>query len=262
MRTLLWILFYSLPLIVIIALGLRVVGQYERAVHLRLGKFIGILQPGLNFIIPFGIDRAIYVDMRTATIDVPRQDIITRDNVPVAIDAVVYFQVFEPKLAILNVQDFRQATTLYAQTLLRSVLGSHDLDEMLTARDKLNAVLREQLDKATDPWGIKVTGVEIKAVDLPEGMKRAMAKQAEAERERRAKVISAEGEYQASEKLMEAAAIISKNPTGALLRILQTVTEIATEKNSTILFPLPVEILSFLQRESREEKKEQGLEGR
>ncbi|MZP31086.1 slipin family protein [Heliobacterium undosum] len=261
-RTLLWILFYSLPLIVIIALGLRVVGQYERAVHLRLGKFIGILQPGLNFIIPFGIDRAIYVDMRTATIDVPRQDIITRDNVPVAIDAVVYFQVFEPKLAILNVQDFRQATTLYAQTLLRSVLGSHDLDEMLTARDKLNAVLREQLDKATDPWGIKVTGVEIKAVDLPEGMKRAMAKQAEAERERRAKVISAEGEYQASEKLMEAAAIISKNPTGALLRILQTVTEIATEKNSTILFPLPVEILSFLQRESREEKKEQGLEGR
>ncbi|MBM7867863.1 slipin family protein [Heliobacterium gestii] len=248
METLLGLLFYSLPVIVIVALGLRVVGQYERAVHLRLGKFNGVLQPGLNFIIPFGIDRAIYVDMRTATIDVPRQDIITRDNVPVAIDAVVYFQVFDPKLAILNVQNFRQATTLYAQTLLRSVLGSHDLDEMLTARDKLNGVLREQLDKATDPWGIKVTGVEIKAVDLPEGMKRAMAKQAEAERERRAKVISAEGEYQASEKLMEAAAVISQNPTGALLRILQTVTEVAVEKNSTILFPLPLELLSFLQQ--------------
>ncbi|MBC9784965.1 slipin family protein [Heliobacterium chlorum] len=236
------------PLILMsIISGIRIVGQYERAVLLRLGRFTGILQPGLNVVLPFGIDRTLFVEMRTTTIDVPRQDIITKDNVPVSIDAVVYFQVFDPQLAILNVENYRQATTLYAQTLLRSVLGSHDLDEMLTAREKLNLVLKEQLDKATDPWGIKVTGVEIKAVDLPEGMKRAMAKQAEAERERRAKVISAEGEYQASEKLLEAASVISQNPTGALLRILQTLTEIAVEKNSTILFPLPIEILSFFQ---------------
>lgn len=227
---------------------LKIVNQYQRAVLLRFGKFAGILEPGLNVILPWGIDRAMYIDLRTTTIDVPRQDIITKDNVPVSVDAVVYFFVFDPKLALLAVQDFRQATTLLAQTMLRSVLGSHELDEMLTQREKLNEVLRNDLDKATDPWGVRVTGVEIKAVDLPEGMKRAMAKQAEAERERRAKIIAAEGEYQASEKIAQAAEVIGKTKVGVMLRMLQTLNDIAAEKNSTIIFPLPMEILRYFNK--------------
>jgi regulator of protease activity HflC (stomatin/prohibitin superfamily) len=211
-----------------------------------------VLEPGLNVILPWGIDRTIFVDMRTTTIDVPKQDIITRDNVPVSVDAVVYFNVFEPKLAVLEVQDYRSATTLLAQTMLRSVLGSHELDDMLSQREKLNEVLQVDLDKATDPWGVRVTGVEIKAVDLPEDMKRAMAKQAEAERERRAKVIAAEGEYQASEKLAQAAEVIGGTRVGVLLRMLQTLSEIAVEKNSTIVFPLPMEILKYFQSKGEE----------
>jgi len=186
------ILFITLPGM------LKVVNQYQRAVLLRFGKLQSVLEPGLNVILPWGIDRALYVEMRTTTIDVPKQDIITRDNVPVSVDAVVYFNVFDPKLAVLEVQDYRQATTLLAQTILRSVLGSHELDDMLSQREKLNEKLKVDLDIATDPWGVRVTGVEIKAVDLPEDMKRAKANQAAAERERRAKIISAEGESQDS----------------------------------------------------------------
>ncbi len=233
------ILFITLPGM------LKVVNQYQRAVLLRFGKLQSVLEPGLNVILPWGIDRALYVEMRTTTIDVPKQDIITRDNVPVSVDAVVYFNVFDPKLAVLEVQDYRQATTLLAQTILRSVLGSHELDDMLSQREKLNEMLKLDLDKATDPWGVRVTGVEIKAVDLPEDMKRAMAKQAEAERERRAKIISAEGEYQASEKLAQAAEVIGSTRVGVMLRMLQTLSEIAVEKNSTIVFPLPMEVLRY-----------------
>jgi regulator of protease activity HflC (stomatin/prohibitin superfamily) len=227
---------------------LRVVNQYQRAILLRFGKLQSVLEPGLNVILPWGIDRTIFVDMRTATIDVPKQDIITHDNVPVSVDAVIYFNVFDPKLAVLEVQDYRQATTLLGMTMLRSILGSHELDDMLSQREKLNEVLKIDLDKATDPWGVRVSGVEIKAVDLPEDMKRAMAKQAEAERERRAKIIAAEGEYQASEKLAQAADVIGKSRVGVLLRMLQTLSEIAVEKNSTIVFPLPMEILSYFQQ--------------
>jgi len=242
---------YILPFLIIILVlsaltsSLRVVGQYQRAVLLRFGKFVKILEPGLNFILPYGIDRTMYADLRVATIDVSGQDIITKDNVPVSINAVVYFQVSDPYMALLNVENFKTATTLLAQTLLRSVLGSHELDDMLSERDKLGKVLKEELDKLTEPWGVGVIAVEIKSVDLPETMKRAMAKQAEAERERRAKIISAEGEFQASQKIFEAATVISKNPSGLMLRMLQTLTEISVEKNSTIIFPFPVEILEF-----------------
>lgn len=246
------------PVIVIIIIfgsliptSVRVVGQYERAILLRFGRFVRIMEPGLKLIYPYGIDRTIFTDLRIATIDVSGQDIITKDNVPVSINAVVYFQVSDPKSAVLNVQDYKQATTLLAQTLLRSVLGSHELDDMLSARDKLHGVLKEELDKSTEPWGIRVNSVEIKSVDLPEGMKRAMAKQAEAERERRAKVISAEGEFQASQKLLEAATIISQNPSGLMLRMLQTLTEVAAEKNSTILFPLPMELLELFKSKNK-----------
>lgn len=225
--------------------SIRIVGQYQRAVLLRFGKYVKILEPGLNFVLPYGIDRAIYADLRVATIDVSGQDIITKDNVPVSINAVVYFQVSDPYMALMNVENFKQATTLLAQTLLRSVLGSHELDDMLSERDKLGKVLKDELDKLTEPWGVGVIAVEIKSVDLPETMKRAMAKQAEAERERRAKVISAEGEFQASQKIFEAASVISKNPSGLMLRMLQTLTEISVEKNSTIIFPMPMEILEF-----------------
>ncbi|TEB11043.1 slipin family protein [Pelotomaculum propionicicum] len=238
---------FLLLVLIIIALptSLRVINQYQRAVLLRFGRFIKVLEPGLRFILPFGIDRTLYVDLRVATIDVSGQDIITKDNVPVSINAVVYFQVSNPEMAVLNVENFRQATTLLAQTLLRSVLGSHELDDMLSEREKLSKVLKEELDKSTESWGVRVVTVEIKSVDLPEGMKRAMAKQAEAERERRAKVISAEGEYQASQRIFEAASVISQNSSGLMLRMLQTLTEISVEKNSTIIFPLPMEIMEF-----------------
>ncbi len=232
--------------------SVRIVNQYQRAVLLRFGRFIHVLEPGLRFVLPYGIDRTIYVDLRVATIDVSGQDIITKDNVPVSINAVVYFQVNNPDLAVLNVQNFRQATTLLGQTLLRSVLGSHELDDMLSERDKISKVLQEELDKSTETWGVRVVLVEIKSVDLPEGMKRAMAKQAEAERERRAKVIFAEGEYQASKKILEAASVISQNSSGLMLRMLQTLTEISVEKNSTIIFPMPMEIMEFFKAKTME----------
>jgi len=181
--------------------------------------------------------------MRTFTIDVPKQEVITKDNVPVLVDAVVYFNVFDPALAINKVADYATSTSLLSQTILRSVLGQHDLDEMLSKRSELGIILQKLLDEATDPWGIKVSAVEIKAVELAESMKRAMARQAEAERERRAKIIAAEGELQASEKLTQAASVIATQPAALQLRYLQTLTEIAVEKNSTILFPLPIELL-------------------
>jgi len=253
--TSLFIILLVVFLITALPTAIRIVNQYQRAVLLRFGRFVRVLDPGLKFVLPYGIDRTLYVDLRIATIDVSGQDIITRDNVPVSINAVVYFQVFDPKPAVLNVENFRQATTLLAQTLLRSVLGSHELDDMLSEREKLSKVLKDELDKSTEPWGVRVVTVEIKSVDLPEGMRRAMAKQAEAERERRAKVISAEGEYQASEKLLEAATVISRNPSGLMLRMLQTLTEISIEKNSTVIFPLPVELLEFFKAKTEESRK-------
>lgn len=247
-----------LAVLIITALptSIRIVNQYQRAVLLRFGRFVKVLNPGLKFILPYGIDRTLFVDLRVATIDVSGQDIITKDNVPVSINAVVYFQVSNPEMAVLNVENFRQATTLLAQTLLRSVLGSHELDDMLSEREKLSKVLKDELDRSTESWGVKVVTVEIKSVDLPEGMKRAMAKQAEAERERRAKVISAEGEYQASKKILEAASVISQNSSGLMLRMLQTLTEISVEKNSTIIFPMPMEIMEFFKARTGEIKRE------
>lgn|GEM_PF-13759 len=223
----------------------RIIPEYQRGVLFRFGRLAGVLRPGLNVIFPFGIDKLWMVDLRTFTIDVPKQEIITRDNVPVIVDAVVYFNVYEPSLAVTKVANYVQSTTLLGQTILRSVLGQHELDDMLAKREQLNEELRSLLDRATDPWGVKVSAVEIKAVELPETMKRAMAKQAEAERERRAKVISADGEFEAAEKLRQAAIVIGNEPTALQLRYLQTLTEIAIEKNSTILFPLPMEILRY-----------------
>jgi regulator of protease activity HflC (stomatin/prohibitin superfamily) len=238
--------------IVILAPMLRIVTEYERGVLFRLGRQKIILGPGLNLIFPLGIDLVRKIDLRTFTIDVPQQEVITKDNVPAQVDAVVYFNVFDPALAVVKVASYVNSTSLLAQTILRSVLGEHDLDEMLSKREELNHILRKLLDEATDPWGIKVTAVEIKAVELPESMKRAMARQAEAERERRAKVIAADGEYQASEKLTAAAKIIGEHPAAIQLRYLQTLAEIAVEKNSTVLFPLPMELLRFFDSAAKE----------
>jgi regulator of protease activity HflC (stomatin/prohibitin superfamily) len=234
------------PLIILVPM-LRIVTEYERGVLFRLGRQRIILGPGLNLVFPLGIDKVRRIDLRTFTIDVPKQEVITRDNVPVQVDAVVYFNVFDPSLAVVKVASYVNSTSLLSQTILRSVLGEHDLDEMLSKREELNGILRKLLDEATDPWGIKVTGVEIKAVELPDSMKRAMARQAEAERERRAKVIAADGEYQASEKLTAAAKVIGEQPSAIQLRYLQTLTEIAVEKNSTVVFPLPMELLRFFE---------------
>jgi regulator of protease activity HflC (stomatin/prohibitin superfamily) len=236
-----------IPVLVLFPM-VRIINEYERGVLFRFGRQKAILAAGFNLIFPLGIDRVRKIDLRTFTIDVPKQEVITKDNVPVQVDAVVYFNIFDPVLAVVKVANYVQSTSLLGQTLLRSVLGQHDLDEMLSKRTELNEMLQKLLDVATDPWGVKVTAVEIKAVELPDTMKRAMAKQAEAERERRAKVIAADGEYQASEKLTAAAAVIGTQPAAIQLRYLQTLTEIAVEKNSTILFPLPMEILEFFKQ--------------
>jgi len=242
-----FVVYILIPLIFLPSM-VRIVTEYQRGVLFRFGRQVGVLKPGLNVIFPFGIDQVRKIDLRTFTIDVPKQEIITRDNVPVMVDAVVYFNVFDPVLAVVKVADFVKSTTLLGQTILRSVLGQHELDEMLSKRSELNATLQRLLDEATDPWGVKVTAVEIKAVELPETMKRAMAKQAEAERERRAKVIAADGEYQASEKLAAAARVIATEPSALQLRYLQTLSEIAVERNSTVIFPLPMEVLRLFER--------------
>lgn len=227
---------------VILISSVKILYEYERGVIFRLGRIVGARGPGFIIVIPF-LERMVRVSLRLVTMDVPPQDVITRDNVSVKVNAVVYFRVIEPIKAILQVENFLYATSQLAQTTLRSTLGQVELDELLAEREKLNVKLQEVLDKQTDAWGIKVTMVEVKYVDLPQEMQRAMAKQAEAERERRAKVISAEGEFQASTKLSEASEILAKNPMSLQLRFLQTMNDISTEKGSTIILPIPIDML-------------------
>ncbi len=227
-------------LIVILASAVKIVQEYERGVIFRLGRLQGAKGPGLFFIIPL-IDRMVKVDLRVVTLDIPSQEAITRDNVTVRVNAVAYFRVIDPNDAIVQVEDYRRATWQIAQTSLRSVLGQSDLDELLIHRDEINHKLQQIIDEATEPWGIKVSIVEVKDVELPDTMKRAMARQAEAEREKRAKIIHAEGEFSAAQQLQDAAQVIARQPAAIQLRYLQTLTEIAVEKNSTIIFPIPIE---------------------
>jgi regulator of protease activity HflC (stomatin/prohibitin superfamily) len=227
------------------ASAVRVLREYERAVVFRLGRLVGAKGPGLVLLIPF-VDRMVRVDLRTVTLDIPPQDLITRDNVPARVNAVAYFRVVDPVSAIIAVERFLVATSQIAQTTLRSVLGKAELDSLLAERERLNESLQQIVDEQTDPWGIKVTTVEIKDVEIPSGMQRAMARQAEAERERRAKVINAEGELQASHKLSEAAAIIGRNPAAIQLRYLQTLIEVSSADSSTIVFPFPIDLVKSL----------------
>lgn len=247
------LIFLVVILIYIIASAIRILNEYERGVIFRLGRVIGTKGPGLIILIPI-IDKMVKVSLRVVAMDVPPQDVISKDNVSIKVNAVVYFRVMDSTKAIIEVENYLFATSQLAQTTLRSVLGQVELDDLLTEREKINHQLQSILDRQTDPWGVKVTNVEVKHVDLPEEMRRAMAKQAEAERERRAKVIHAEGEFQASQKLADAASIISKDPTALQLRFLQTLTEIASEKNSTTIFPVPIDLLEpFLKRGKRTE---------
>jgi regulator of protease activity HflC (stomatin/prohibitin superfamily) len=233
----------ALVIIIAIASAVRVVKEYERVVVFRLGRLVGARGPGFLLVLPLGFDKTQKVDLRVVTMDVPSQDVITRDNVTVRVSAVVYFRVVNPVDSVIKVANFMFATSQIAQTTLRNVLGQSELDELLAQRERLNQMLQKIIDEHTDPWGIKVSTVEIKDVELPEGMRRSMAAQAEAERERRAKVIHADGEFQASQKLAEAAKIIGSESATLQLRYLQTLTEIAADKNSTIIFPFPMEYL-------------------
>jgi regulator of protease activity HflC (stomatin/prohibitin superfamily) len=240
--------FLIIFLIILAASAIKILREYERGVIFRLGRLIGAKGPGIFFIIP-GIDKMLRVSLRLVTMDIPPQDVITRDNVSIKVNAVVYFRVVDPNKAVVEVENYLYATSQLAQTTLRSVVGQVELDELLAHRDQINMQLQDILDKHTDPWGIKVTLVETKAVDLPENMQRAIARQAEAEREKRAKIIHAEGEFQAAEKLTQAANVISTNSTALQLRFLQTLAEIATEKNSTTIFPVPIDIITpFLKK--------------
>ncbi len=244
--------------LMMLASMIRVLREYERGVIFRLGRYVGIKGPGLILLMPV-IDRMVRVSLRTIVLDVPPQDVITKDNVSIKVNAVVYFRVMDPAKAIIEVEDFFYATSQISQTTLRSVLGEVELDELLAHREKLNKRLQSIIDEQTDPWGIKVSAVEIKHVDLPQEMQRAMARQAEAERERRAKVIAAEGEYQASQRLSEAAEILARNPITIQLRFLQMATEVSTEKTTTLLFPIPLELFKgFFQQQHGEMKKDQG----
>lgn len=225
--------------------AIRVLNEYERGVIFRLGRCIGVKGPGLIILIPI-VDRMVKVSLRTVVFDVPTQDIITHDNVSMQVNAVVYFRVLDPERAVIEVENYLFATSQISQTTLRSVLGQVELDELLAKRDKINDQLQSIIDQATEPWGIKVSLVEIKHVDLPQEMKRAMARQAEAERERRAKIIAAEGERQAADKLTEAAAVIERHPSALQLRFLQTLVEVASENNSTTIFPVPIDLLAPL----------------
>jgi regulator of protease activity HflC (stomatin/prohibitin superfamily) len=238
---------WALPLIILAVIilpqALRILREYERGVIFRLGKLLGAKGPGLIFLIPI-VDRMVRMDLRVVTIDVPRQEVMTRDNVPVSVDAVLYFRVIDPQAAVVKVENFLKATSLIAQTTLRSVLGQAELDELLAHREKINLTLQEIIDRQTDPWGIKVTAVEVKDVALPDTMKRAMAKQAEAERERRAKVVNAEGEFQAAEKMVQAAAMMSQQPMALQLRFLQTMREISSEHNTTTFLPVPIDLFT------------------
>ena len=239
---------------ILVLMAVKIVKEYERGVVFRLGRLVGAKGPGLFFIIPF-IDSMQRVDLRVVTMDVPSQEVITKDNVTVRVNAVIYFRVVDPEASVVKVLDHIRATSQIAQTTLRNVLGQSELDELLAQREKLNQMLQKIIDEHTDPWGVKVSTVEIKEVELAEEMRRMMAAQAEAERERRAKVIHAEGEFQASEKLALAGAVIAKEPVTLQLRYLQTLTEIASEKNSTVIFPLPMDLIKmFLPKDSDKEK--------
>ena len=232
----------------ILASAIKVLREYERGVIFRLGKLQGAKGPGIIFLIPM-VDKMVRMDLRVVTIDVPKQEIMTRDNVPATVDAVIYFRVVDPNAAVVKVENYWKATSLIAQTTLRSVLGQSALDELLSQRDVINQKLQEIIDKQTEPWGIKVTSVETKEVSLPDSMKRAMAKQAEAERERRAKIVNAEGEFQAAEKMVQAATLIAKEPIALQLRYLQTMREMASEHNTTTFLPLPIDLFSaFLKK--------------
>jgi regulator of protease activity HflC (stomatin/prohibitin superfamily) len=230
-------------LVILAAAGIRILREYERGVIFRLGRLIAQKGPGLIFLIPF-IDQMVRVDLRTVTLTVPPQEVISKDNVTVRVNAVAYFRVIDPNRAVTEVENFLLATTQIAQTTLRSVLGKAELDALLAERERLNAELQQIIDEQTEPWGVKVTTVEVKDVELPTDMQRAIARQAEAERERRAKVIAADGEFQAAEKLSEAAQIISRNPATLQLRYLQTLLDLGVTQNSTIVFPLPIDMLS------------------
>jgi regulator of protease activity HflC (stomatin/prohibitin superfamily) len=234
--------------VLVLPQSIRILREYERGVIFRLGKLQGAKGPGLILLIPVA-DRMVRMDLRVVTIDVPKQEVMTRDNVPATVDAVVYFRVVDPNQAVVKVENFWKATSLIAQTTLRSVLGQSPLDDLLSQRDIINQKLQEIIDKQTEPWGIKVTAVEVKEVALPDSMKRAMAKQAEAERERRAKVVNAEGEFQSAEKMVQAAALIAKEPIALQLRYLQTMREMASEHNTTTFLPLPIDLFSaFLKK--------------
>ncbi len=246
------LLFVILLIVYFLSSAIKILREYERGVVFRLGRLIPVKGPGLVIIWPV-IDKLVRVSLRTVTMDVPAQDIITKDNVTVKVNAVVYFRVVIPDKAITEVEDFYYATSQISQTTLRSVLGQSQLDDLLAKRDELNAELQRIIDEQTEPWGIKVTTVEVKNVDLPIEMQRAIAKQAEAERERRAKVIHAEGEFQASRKLTDAAAIIGTEPIALQLRYLQTLTEVASEKNSTTIFPIPIDLISLFMKKLKKD---------
>jgi regulator of protease activity HflC (stomatin/prohibitin superfamily) len=246
------IFFLIIFLVIIAAAAIKILREYERGVIFRLGRLIGAKGPGLVFIIP-GVDKLLRISLRTVALEIPPQDVITRDNVSLKVNAVVYFRVIDPNRAVVEIQNYLYATSQLAQTTLRSVIGQSQLDELLSERDKVNLQLQDILDKHTEPWGIKVSLVETKQVDLPTEMQRAIARQAEAERERRAKVIHAEGEAQAAQKLAEAANIISVYPAAIHLRFLQTLTKVSAEKNSTMILPLPIDLLTaFLQKKEKE----------
>ncbi len=237
----------ALVVLILLPMTIKIVKEYERGVVFRLGRLVGAKGPGIFFIIPF-VDSMVKVDLRVVTMDVPSQEVITKDNVTVRVNAVAYFRVVDPEASVVKVLDHIRATSQISQTTVRNVLGQSELDELLTQREKLNQALTKIIDEHTDPWGVKVSTVEIKEVELAEEMKRMMAAQAEAERERRAKIIHADGEFQAAERLSEAGAIIAQEPTTLQLRYLQTLTEIATEKNSTLIFPLPIDLLTMFMK--------------
>ncbi len=242
------IIFGVFIVIILLTSAIKILKEYERGVIFRFGRLKGVKGPGIFLIIPF-VDKMTKVDLRTVTMDVPPQDVITRDNVPVKVNAVVYFRVMDPAKSVIKIEKYMVATSQIAQTTLRSILGQAELDDLLARREKINQELQKIIDEQTDPWGIKVSNVEIKDVELPQSIQRAFARQAEAERERRAKIINAEGEFQASEKLSEAAKALSKHPVSVQLRFLQTLKEIATEQNSTIVFPVPIDIVeAFMDR--------------
>jgi regulator of protease activity HflC (stomatin/prohibitin superfamily) len=255
-RLLAWLVPIVLLAVIMLPQMIRVLREYERGVIFRLGKLLGVKGPGLIYLIPV-VDRMVKMDLRVVTIDVPRQEVMTRDNVPMTVDAVVYFRVIDPAAAVIKVEQYLKATWLISQTTLRSVLGQAELDELLSQRDKINLRLQEIIDRQTEPWGIKVTSVEVRDVVLPDSMKRAMAGQAESERERRAKIINAEGEFQAAEKLVQAASMIAAQPIALQLRFLQTMKETSSEHNTTTFLPVPIDLFTpFLKRAEPSTRKE------